>query len=349
MQRNSILSLALVITILPSLALAEDLGKYPKKYPDPPAHAASQRTGIPTAVEESGGDFQETVRKHGIVNVNVTVLPEITTPVDMSATDLNRISCPVDIKDALTSTEKGLVIKIAGKDAFVKFKVLKTTEGKFKYTVTPTEIFVVCGENTYSLIALPKKIPSQIIRLGSGAEKKIQENQSIYGSLPFEKKVIRAIKDIFTEQIPDSYSVTPTNRLIGNYQEFSVLSRRSVDIEGEGLRVVEMEVTLKPGNRQFKLNEKLFLNKQFTTNPVAISLEKQVLSPGESIRVFVVEQRPEKHVSSININQLEKPAQDDSAEETSQKLIHPASRIHKDFKAKGGDESSATPRINPGA
>jgi len=35
---------------------------------------------------------------------------------------LNRISCSSEIKDALTSTEKGVVIKITGKDAFVKFK-----------------------------------------------------------------------------------------------------------------------------------------------------------------------------------------------------------------------------------
>lgn len=335
MQRNSILSLTLALAILPSLVLAAELGKYPKKYPEPPAHTTSQMAATPAA--ESGGDFQETVRQHGIVNANITVLPEITTPVAMSATDLNRINCPAEIKDALTSTEKGVIVKIAGKDAFVKFKVIKTPEGKMKYSTTPTEIFVVCGENTYSLIALPKKIPSQIIRLGSGAEKRIQENQSIYGSLPFEKKIIRAIKDIYTEQIPDSYAVTPTNRQIGNYQEFSVLSRRSVDIEGEGLRVVEMEVALKPGKREFKLNEKFFLIKQFTTNPVAISLEKQVLSPGENVRVFIVEQRPEKHAPAIRINQLERAAQDDTPEDTLGKLGRPASRIKKDFKAEGGE------------
>jgi len=301
MQRNSILSLTLALAILPTLALAEDM-KYSKKYPEPPAHAALQRPGIPPAAGE-GGELQEMVRQHGIVNANVNVMPEVTTPVDMSATDLNRISCPTDIKDALTSTEKGLVIKIAGKDAFVKFKVMKTAEGKFKYTVTPTEIFVVCGDSTYSLIALPKKIPSQIIRLGSGTEKRLRENQSIYGSLPFEKKVIRAIKDIYTEQLPDSYAVTPINRIFGNYQEFSVIGRRSVSIEGEGLSVVEMEVALKPGIRQFRLNEKFFLNKQFTTNPVAISMEKQVLVPGENVRVFVVEQRPEKPVATLKFNQ----------------------------------------------
>jgi len=338
MRRNNILSLALAFAVLPSVALAADSAKYPKRYPTPPGHGSSSQLAGMTSVGEEG-DLSESVKQHGIANSHTTVLPEITTPVDMSATDLNRINCPAEIKDALTSTEKGVIVKIAGKDAFVKFKVIKTPEGKFKYSATPTEIFVVCGENTYSLIALPKKIPSQIIRLGSGAEKKIQENQSIYGSLPFEKKVIRAIKDIYTEQIPDSYAVTPTNQIIGNYQEFSVLSRRSVDIEGEGLRVVEMEVTLKPGNRQFKLNEKFFLNKQFTTNPVAISLEKQVLSPGENVRVFVVEQRPEKHVSAISINQLEKSAQDDTPEEAPQKLVRPASRIKKDFKAEGGGES----------
>ena len=44
--------------------------------------------------------------------------PEVATKIRLSSSDLNRISCSSEIKDALTSTEKGVVIKITGKDAW---------------------------------------------------------------------------------------------------------------------------------------------------------------------------------------------------------------------------------------
>ena len=65
-----------------------------------------------------------------------------------------------------------------------------------------------------------------------------------------------------------------------------------MDIEGEGLRIKELEATLK-GTIPFKMNEKMFLRSEVAENPIAISLEQHVLRPGESARVFIVEQRSE--------------------------------------------------------
>lgn len=237
--------------------------------------------------------------------LNATVLPEISTQVTMSSMDLNRITCNDEIKDVLTSQEKGAVIKIVGKNAFIKFKVLKTAEGKVKYSSLPTEFFVVCGDDTYSIIGHPQPVRSQIIRLGSGVAGRIKENREIYGSLPFEKKIIRAIKDIYTENIPDSYVVQRASRPVGNYQEFSVIHRRTVSIEGEGLSINEFDVTLNPGAGQFKLNEKIFLDRQFAANPVAVSLEKQMLMPGENVRLFIVEQRRDNQVTMKMSNPLQ--------------------------------------------
>ena len=77
------------------------------------------------------------------------------------------------------------------------------------------------------------------------------------------------------------------------YKEISILLKRSVDVEGEGLILKEFLVSLK-GKAPFKMNEKMFLRKDLVDNPVAISLEHHILKPGETVRVFVVEQRPER-------------------------------------------------------
>lgn len=244
-------------------------------------------------------------RSNEFETLNSTILPEVSTQVIMSSMDLNRLTCNDEIKDVLTSQEKGAVVKIVGKNAFIKFKVLKTAEGKVKYSSTPTEFFVVCGDDTYSLVANPQPVRSQIVRLGSGIAGKIKENHEIYGSLPFEKKITRAIKDLYTENIPDSYVVQKVSRSVGNYQEFSVIHRRSVNIEGEGLSINEFDITLKPGAKQFKLNEKIFLSRLFATNPVAVSLEKQMLTPGENVRLFIVEQRRENQATMRLSNPLQ--------------------------------------------
>lgn len=221
------------------------------------------------------------------------VLPEVMTGIRLSSSDINRISCPGDIREVLTSTEKGVTIKITGKDAFVKFKVMKKGD-KFSYTSTPTELYVVCGDKVFSMVAFPQRVPSQTIRLTSGQEKKIKGNLSLYAGLPFEKKVLKAIKEVFTENIPDSYTISKQEKRFYMFKEILLTLKRTVDIEGEGLRIKEYEASLRGETPEFKMNEKMFLRNALVDNPIAISLERHVLRIGDSSRVYVVEQRAER-------------------------------------------------------
>lgn len=225
----------------------------------------------------------------------VVVLPEVTTTVELSASDLNRVICPDgDIKEAITSDEKGLMIKITGKDAFLKYKVGKRSDGKLSYSTTPTEIYMVCGGSTYSMIAFPGRMPSQTIKLSSGMESRVKENQALYAGLPFEKRVMRAIKEVYTDNIPESYTVAKMNQVDVSWKGLTVTMKRDVDIEGEGMRVKEYHITLKPGQRPLKLSEKMFIRKEFALNPIAVSIDKHNLKPGEVSRLFIVEQRPDR-------------------------------------------------------
>jgi conjugal transfer pilus assembly protein TraK len=261
----------LAALLVPALAQAAEHGGVQK-----------QKTAIDQVAEQPAeGEFP------------TVVLPEAATSVRLSSSDMNRISCPSDIREALTSTEKGLTIKITGKDAFVKFKVSKKGD-KFAYSSTPTELYVVCGDETFSMVIFPQRIPSQTIRLTSGKEKKIKENISLYAGLPFEKKLLKAIKDVYTENIPDSYSVSNREKQFSLFREIRLSIKRTVDIEGEGLRIKEYEVSLRGDATEFKLNEKMFLKTELAENPVAISLERHILRPGDTSRLYVVEQRADK-------------------------------------------------------
>jgi len=323
-RKGNLIFLATLILTIPSLVAAAEkpspppqvtypLSTQQAKYPAPPAAKDSHSpdktplTLLPTEGYDDPGvmpgsenpRLSETAgRQPDALNIQ-TVPPEAPTPVIMSNSDVNRVSCNEQIVDALSSEEKGLIIKVVGKDAFLKFVVLKSSEGKIKYSTTPTEVFIVCGDSTYNLVAYPKKVPSRTIRLGSGTKDRIKTNQSIYASLPFEKKIMHAIKDVYTEQMPDSYQIAKVNQTVGNYKEFSVTHNRSIQIEGEGLIIFEFNLQLKPGQVEFKLNDKIFVNKRYSSNIVAICLERQILYPGETTRLFIVEQRSEKGSAGI--------------------------------------------------
>lgn len=223
--------------------------------------------------------------------VNTFVLPEITTQIEMSSSDINRIVCQADIRDVIFSKEKGLSVKFAGRDAFVKFLITKK-EGQEIYSNTPSELFLICGNDAYSLIAIPRRIPSQTIRLSSGKLEKIKRNISLMDGLPFEKKVLGLIKSVYTEDIPDSFSITKSNKKIEIFKDITLTLKRTVAIEGDGLQVKEYNVEINKDlpHASVQIMEKDFLRTELTVKPVAISIDKMNLKKGDSARLFIVEQ-----------------------------------------------------------
>jgi conjugal transfer pilus assembly protein TraK len=300
----------LVALLMPAMAQSEDLEEI-----------RTQKTTVNQANENQAEGGFPTV-----------VLPESTTNIRLSSSDINRVACPSEISEALTSTEKGVTIKITGKDAFVKFKVMKRGD-KYSYSSTPTELYFVCGDKVFSMVAFPQRVPSQTIRLSSGLEKKIRENLSLYAGLPFEKKVLKALKEVFTESIPDSYTISKQEKRFYTFKEILLTLKRTVDIEGEGLRIKEYEASLRSETPEFKMNEKMFLRTALVDNPIAISLERHVLRTGDSSRVFVVEQRAERQSPrklAIDLPVMDQPKQGQPAAKTGIQKESPTNRTEQD-------------------
>ena len=212
------------------------------------------------------------------------VPPEVATPIYLSSSDINRIVCPSFIKDVIYSKEKGLTVKIEGQNAFVKFLVTKEGD-KDNYSTTPTELYVLCGRDTYNLIALPKRIPSRTVTL-SGGDRKAGKNTSLFAGMPFEKKILSIIKSVYTESIPDSFTVTEEDRPIDLFKGVKLTLRQTVRVEGEGLQVKEFTAR---AAKNMELSEKDFLKSGLTSNPVAIAIDKLRLAPGETARILIVE------------------------------------------------------------
>jgi len=218
------------------------------------------------------------------------ILPEVTTKVRLSNTDVNRLVCPDRIKDVVFSQEKGVKVKITDGNAFLKFQVIKKGE-EMIYTEVPSEFYVVCGGDIYSLVGMPQRVPAQTIRLSSGKKQKIQQNLSLFNGMPLEKKILTLIRQTYTDQLPESYEVRVVNRQIDIFPALWMSFTREIVVEGEGLAVREYRVSLKSGMEQIRMTEQEFLRSELTSQPLAVAVDELLLSDGRHSRVFVVERR----------------------------------------------------------
>ena len=231
-------------------------------------------------------EVTDSTEKGTVYQNTIEVLPEATTKVDLSSIDINRIVCPVDIKDVVYSKEKGLSVRIQGKNAFMKFVVARD-DGRTRYTATPVDVYVVCGSEVYSMIAYPKRIPAQVVKLTRGKRDAVKRNTEMFGGIPFEKKIMTVLKAVFTDTIPDSFSVAVVNRPFNVFQQIDLVLKRIIAVEGEGIKVKEYIAQAKTG---VYLREKDFLRPDLTTNTVAVSLGALNLKKDETSRILIVEQ-----------------------------------------------------------
>jgi conjugal transfer pilus assembly protein TraK len=279
--------------------LPSDASKPPavatKPMQSPPAIAArpspeAAKTQAPsTAPHTLDSGFSEQELLPDPMSMAHEVSPEITTQVRLSNSDINRVICPVDIKDAIYSEEKGLTVNLSGKNAFVKFSVVRK-DGKDMYSTVPSELYFVCDNAVYTMIASPARIPAQTVQLTTGKAGTAKKNIELYAELPFEKKIITIVKRVYTNDVPDSFTKTLVNKKMDIFKDLDVILRSIYAIEGEGLRVKEFEVRIAPAStlESISYKENDFLRTDVSLH-VAVSVESMTLKKGETSRVFVVE------------------------------------------------------------
>jgi conjugal transfer pilus assembly protein TraK len=227
----------------------------------------------------------------------LVVPPEVPIAVKLSARDINRITCQAgDIKDIVYSKEKGMAVSFSGRDAFLKYKYVR----KGSKTLYPpvTEMFIICGDATYNLIAVPERIPSQTVRLSSGDMDRTKKNQAYFSGMSAEKKVLALVKAVYTDEIPESFTVDRGAGLLlpKLYRDLSIMLNRTVIADGEGLRVKEYILSMDRDAQAetYELDERDFLNPVITSNPVALSLDRLRIMKGENVRLFVCELKSDR-------------------------------------------------------
>ena len=221
--------------------------------------------------------------------------PETVTAVKMSSSDINRIVCPVDIKDVVYSEEKGLQVKISGKNAFVKF-LIKRIGTKEEYSKIPSDIYVVCGDKVYSIIAFPQRQPATTVYLQDKGQK-VKGVIEKYSGMPIEKRIVELVRSFSKDTPPEEAEFYPQKKEYKLYENLRIIEKGKYVIPGEGMqvRIIDITAVSLPKDTKFvEVTEKDFLRAEITQTPLALSLDKLRLYKGDTARLLVIEKSKEE-------------------------------------------------------
>jgi conjugal transfer pilus assembly protein TraK len=215
--------------------------------------------------------------------------PEFPTSATFSNRDINRIACPGTINDLIFSEEKGIVGHFSHNNAFIKFKI-EQQGTETLYATQPSELFVVCDQTVYTLIATPKNIPSATIWLAPPPDKRIRENIEIYAGLPLERQVLRLIREAYSDTLQSGYRLSQLTSKPLFIGRFEVKPIRRVLVDGIGLCLKEYIATSMTDTPAV-LKEESLIKAFIGKNLMSVAIDTPEILPGESSRVFLVERQ----------------------------------------------------------
>ncbi len=220
-------------------------------------------------------------------NVPQIVQDEDYQAVEISLKDVTRVVCFTNITRAIYSKEKAMEIKTVDRNAFIKNlpkEVVDPATGRTanEYDSRPKEVYLVCGDKTFSLLLIPKDIPANTIYLKSSYVEK-EKAVSFEKSNDYENTILKLISSAYLENVPDGYDVDDIDKVLKEYQEIRLVHKRNYT--GIMFQIQEYVVIAK---KELNINEITLLEAISPKNPLAVSIVSPMLRPNEQSRVFIV-------------------------------------------------------------
>lgn len=215
-----------------------------------------------------------------------TIKPEAPIEVELSSSDVNRITCAGPISDLIYSQEKGIEGQFNGNNAFIKYKLMRAGDEE-TYASKPTELYVVCGGEVYTLIATPKRIPAVTLKLSSPKSAKAGLT---FAGMPYERKVVQLVQEGYKGVYPEYYKIVEENREVTLSPDVRVILKRTIEVEDENLKLKVFYITGNPAQgKTLELTERDFLLPVIGQQIAALAIEDHTLPLGSMTRMFVVE------------------------------------------------------------
>ena len=226
----------------------------------------------------------------------------------ISKSSVNRVVLPEKILDVAYSKEKGLIIKIVGNQAFLKYTPVKKQKfekvagnanpnslkpvGKPKlvYNAKPCEVYFITKDKTYSFLFIPKDIkPKTIIVNDFNAKAKEVIKYETEDS--YIKTLSKITKSILNNQAPFGYKVKNINKVV--YTDKTFTTTLTKEYEGVIYKALLFKIKNK-SKKPYRLNPKILYNLA-NKAPVSLSVfynnKVNYLLPFSTAEVVIIEKR----------------------------------------------------------
>jgi Family of unknown function (DUF6079)/TraK protein len=180
--------------------------------------------------------------------------------------------------------------KISGRFKVVRTEIGATTMSLRDILVAELEEHLATMGVSYSFPPADK-VPNNKRAFEEMKADSIRKNLALFSEVPFEKRIIGIIKKIYTDVVPDSFTVRKMDKSYPLFQGLSLVLHAVVTVDGEGLRIKEYRARIADASKEnaVYLKEKDFLTTELAQRPVAVSIDIMNLKKGETSRIFVVE------------------------------------------------------------
>lgn len=224
---------------------------------------------------------------------NAQVLkPERISKVELSNTDMNRVVCENGpINDIFFSQEKWIETHSKGRNGFIKFNFVDDGMNQH-YVSKRSEFYIVCDGEVYTLMVSPKAIPGVTLTLSPGKSDQLKKSVELFGSMPFEKRILELTKRAYLDQPGEGIIKT---RIEGDRIPIRTLSplfdltpHQTWSMEGMGIVLTEYLVTARA---KVTLSEKALLKPELGSDIHALTITQHELSPRQVSRLLVVHKR----------------------------------------------------------
>lgn len=195
----------------------------------------------------------------------------------ISDTRLNQVILPAEGAQVITSS-KNIDLKINGKNLFIK--LIEKRERP-----EPIDLFIMLKDKTYSLTLMPEDIPQQIIVINDPYLAAKQRAAVWERSHDYVTTLVELIKYMAANQLPQGYRLEEERLTYGvKLPQGEVTLEEVRAYSGMYLKGIVFSVKNYTG-KEICLSENQF----YRPGILAVSIQKQRLSPGETTILYLVE------------------------------------------------------------
>ncbi|NQY62908.1 MAG: type-F conjugative transfer system secretin TraK [Alteromonadaceae bacterium] len=220
------------------------------------------------------------------------VSPDQYTNVSLSNNNPNHIVCMSgDIND--TNYPKHIPIETGigsvGRDLFLAYKFKRNIQGGLEFVTTKHVIHITCNGDVYSLNITPIQNVTETLYLGDNKLAAIKANAKLIKHKDVEDIMVELTLAAINNDLPPQYSVKREGSVLpAIFDGLKIIQRRTIQLNGMGLRLKEYEVF---SNVERVISKRQFIRREFSQALRMITIVNQAPSPEQPARLFIVEDK----------------------------------------------------------